>query len=108
MLRILNLRAQCVFIDNSENILSIVKDERKLKLIRLRGSEASNIEVLHDFEGTESLLLTKALDTYFVSIDNKVYMSRDLTEWRKTLQLKNEANIIWHACETQEAIILQE
>ena len=53
------------------------------------------------------MLLTRANDTYLVSIDNSLYISRDLIEWKRVLRLR-PSNIIWHACNTSEGIIAQE
>ena len=46
-------------------------------------------------------------DLYLASVDEKLFVSYDLIEWHTVLELK-PGNMIWHACETPEGIVVQE
>jgi len=104
-MKVLNLKAQAVMIDDG-NILASVKNGSFIKLIRLKLPKLS-IEQLYTFNGMRSLLLSKIKDLYMISINENLLVSRDLVEWKSVLKLKPN-NIIWHACETPEGIVVQE
>jgi len=90
-----------------KHILAITSTRhKKLTLIRTNYS-FSKIEKITVFEGSKSFLLTKTLDTYFLSIDNKLLASNDLNKWKEVLKVR-KGNIIWHITTTPWNIVAQE
>jgi len=105
-MRVLDLRAQAVSVYRGL-VLALVKDcEKCINLVRIRWPKL-NVERLYVFNGDRSLLLSRLHDVYLASIDEKLFMSSDLVEWHPILRLR-PGNIIWHACETPEGIVVQE
>lgn len=102
----MNIKAQSVTLDGSD-ILSIIKEGPELlRLIRLRWP-SFKLEELHTFSGKKNLLLAKIKDVFLISIDEKLWVSHDLNEWTLTLKLRSP-NIIWHACEVPDGIVISE
>jgi len=102
-LKVLDLPAQTTYADR--DILTVAK-EGKLSLLRISCPSLS-VERLACFVGSRSLLLTKALDTYFLSVDDRLLASRDLLEWKEVLAVRR-GNVLWHLCETPYGLIAQE
>jgi len=105
-MKVLDFKAQAVFVDPCEGVLAIARGDKASRLIRIRYPKLS-IEELHSFNGERCLLLAKIQDLYLASIDNALFVSRDLIEWRRVLEV-SASNIIWHMCETSQGVIVQE
>jgi len=105
-MKILNIKAHSVLISD-DNILVLASDRKdNISLLRIKWPKLS-VENLYTFNGERSLLLTKLRDLYLISIDERLFVSRDLLEWRPVLRLK-PGNTIWHAYDTPEGIVAQE
>jgi len=80
-MRVLDLRAQAVSVYRGD-ILALVKDcEGCICLVRINWPKLS-LEHLHAFNGSRGLLLSRLRDMYLVSIDESLFVSNDLVEWR--------------------------
>jgi len=105
-MKILNIKAHSVLISD-DNILVLASDRKdNISLLRIKWPKLS-VDNLYTFNGKRGLLLTKLRDVYLVSIDERLFVSRDLLEWRSVLRLK-PGNMIWHASDTPEGIVVQE
>lgn len=104
-MKVLNIPAQSVYVDQYD-ILVLAKASRKLELVRIKWPKL-RIEHICSFHGHKSLLLVRLRDLHLASVDRYLLVSRDLAEWTPTLEVKSN-NIVWHACETPEGIIVQE
>lgn len=65
------------------------------------------MEEVFRFGGSRGFMLAKAGDVWLVSVDNLLYSSGDLVEWRPVLRLAG-GNFIWHVSETPEGVLAQE
>jgi len=104
-MKALNVRAQAVSTDRGE-VLALVREEGGVWLVRVR-IPRFDVERLHRFNGIRGTLIAKIRDVYLASVDNVLYTSRDLVEWRPVLTVA-PGNSIWHACGTPEGIVAQE
>jgi len=100
----LNVRAQAVWIDKG-GVLALVKGTEGVSLVRIKPS--FEMEEVYKFGGSRGFVLAKAGDVWLASVDNVLYSSRDLAEWRPALRLA-EGNFIWHVSETPEGVLAQE
>src|SRR2546422_2921461 len=89
-----------------KDILMTNLDSNGICLQRLRYPSLET-ERIAQFRGSKSNCLTKLHDLYFISIDNKLFASRDLLEWKVVLELE-DCNFIWHMCQTKSGLIAQE
>jgi len=105
-MRVIDLRAQAVTVDAREGVLAVVEGDGVLKLVRTRYPKLV-VEELRSFSGRRCLVLAKALDTYLMSFDNALFVSRDLVDWRRVLEVR-AGNTLWHVCGTPQGIIVQE
>ena len=105
-MKILDLKAQAVTTDTREGVLAIIKGDDVLNLVRIKYPKFV-VEELCSFNGKRSLLLAKALDLYLISIDNTLFVTQDLADMKKVMEI-NTDNTLWHVCETPQGAIVQE
>ena len=107
-MKVIDLKAQAIAVDVREGVLTVVKDKNTgtVKLVKVRYPKFV-VEELYSFSGKKCLLLSIALDLYLVSIDNTLFVSYDLADWRKVLEVRN-GNTLWHVCETPWGVVVQE
>jgi len=105
VLKTLNIRALAVSVYRGD-VLALVGEGSSVWLARVKPPHLG-VEYLHRFNGIRGMFIARLGDAYLASVDNALYASRDLVEWRPVLTVA-PGNSIWHACGTPEGIVVQE
>lgn len=105
-MKLLDLKAQAITVDRREGVLAVVEGDDAMKLVRVKVPKLI-IEELYSFSGRGCSLLAKALDTYLINIDNVLFVTRDLVDVKRALEV-NAGNDLWHVCETPRGVVVQE
>ncbi len=105
-MQVIDLKALSTLFNGKSILVLEQSKERSLNLVTITEDFAIK-EKIATFNGTKGSLLGLFLDTYYISIDNKVYESKDTVEWREALRVK-EGNRIWHMCQTSLGLFAQE
>jgi len=107
IMQVIDIKAQSVFFQD-DYILLLERNPQKSFLVLYRLNKNLEIsEKVKLFEGLNGSLLAHFSDTFYISVDNKVYGSKDLVDWKEILKVKS-GNRIWHICQTNFGVLAQE
>lgn len=112
MLRTLPLPSTSTFLVDSDllimNANNYFAKEWKInrpQLFRLPRMQAENRLKIAEFDGKTNALFETTKNATFIGIDNSLFMSSNLKNWKEVLRCENRKNMFWHLIEARDGTL---
>jgi len=94
-----------LLIMSGNNYFSKAQSARKPRLLQFSDASFEDGVMLAEFEGRANALLQTFGSFTFLGLDNKLFSSVDLKEWKSVLEAEDQGNIFWHMAEVGDGTL---